>query len=68
LGKNYKIYGKDHLEINIHKTVNSLTGAQKGLFTISFNNGVEFKCTKSPFMELTGLMMGDRIINWSGKA
>ncbi|CAK92022.1 unnamed protein product (macronuclear) [Paramecium tetraurelia] len=67
LGNNYKIYGDDRLDIQVHKTVNSLTGLQTGRQTIVFNNGAVYKCTQRPTMEITGLMMGDRILNWQGK-
>ncbi|CAD8088299.1 unnamed protein product [Paramecium primaurelia] len=66
-GNNYKIYGDDRLEIQVHKTVNSLTGVQNGRQTIIFNNGAVYKCTQRPTMEITGLVMGDRILNWQGK-
>ncbi|CAK58701.1 unnamed protein product (macronuclear) [Paramecium tetraurelia] len=66
-GNNYKIYGDDRLEIQVHKTVNSLTGVQNGRQTIIFNNGAVYKCAQRPTMEITGLVMGDRLLNWQGK-
>ncbi|CAD8126656.1 unnamed protein product [Paramecium sonneborni] len=66
-GNNYKIYGDDRLEIQIHKTVNSLTGVQNGKQTIVFENGAIYRCTQRPTMEITGLMMGERVLNWQGK-
>ncbi|CAD8125224.1 unnamed protein product [Paramecium sonneborni] len=66
-GNNYKIYGNDRLDIYVHKTVNSLTGVQNGRQTIQFNNGAIYKCMQRPTMEITGLVMGERILNWQGK-
>lgn len=50
MGKNYKIYGVDRLELSLHKTVNSMTGTQNGKQTIIFNNGAVYKITQSPTM------------------
>eukprot|EP00828_Plagiopyla_frontata_P032168 TRINITY_DN4197_c0_g1_i1.p1 TRINITY_DN4197_c0_g1~~TRINITY_DN4197_c0_g1_i1.p1 ORF type:complete len:574 (+),score=57.56 TRINITY_DN4197_c0_g1_i1:565-2286(+) len=65
-GKNYYMDGKWELAANMH--TNSLTGKQIGLGHIKFlNNQTEIFFSR-PASEISGLLWGQRVVNYAGKS